>query len=191
MAIPAGVTLATVRFPAPPIQPDAPTTVPYIISATLTPTRRVFHRRTGVELLPVGGMVQGPGTGLALLVPHSEQRGYRNEAGNSIGSWEYDVEVKYRDVSGLPRKLRKRIFIPAGTADVDLLQAQDVTPEDERVTVPVNYTLNDDTSRVETMTEGDRWDVVTSYTYNANGSIATETEVSKFGKLGPVAYTYS
>lgn len=128
MSFPDGVTLCSVTIPASSVWQGGAST----ITATLTPTRTVFHRKTGQQLLPVTGTASGPsGAGLVLLVPHTQQSGYRDAAGNSVGAWEYELLAVYRDSSNVAQTLRKQLRIPLGTTSLNLLSAVDYEPSNE------------------------------------------------------------
>lgn len=124
MAIPAGVTLCTVRLPASVTWQGGSSP----IAATLTPSRTLFHRRSNTPLEAVTGSATGPsGPGLVLLVPHSEQGGYRDAAGNSIASWEWHLTASYRNAANVLVNLRKEFVIPRGVNDIDLTLVADNT----------------------------------------------------------------
>lgn len=134
MAFPDGVTLCEVRLPASATWQGGAST----ITATLTPTRRAFHRKTGVELVAITDSATGPsGAGLAMLVPRSQQGGFRDAAGNSIASWEYDAVVTYRDTANVAQTISKRVRIPSSLESLDILTATDYTPAGDRVEVNV------------------------------------------------------
>ena len=125
MTFPAGVTLCEVTLPASAVWQGGAST----IEATLTPTRAVTHRASNTPLAAVTGSATGPsGPGLVLLVPHGDQGGYRDAAGNSITGWEYDVVATYRDAANVAQTLRKQVRIPRGTTSVNLLSAVDYEP---------------------------------------------------------------
>ena len=128
MSFPDGVTLCEVTLPASATWQGGASA----ISVTATPTRTVFHRKTGQQLTAVTGNASGPsGVGVVLLVPHGHQSGYRDAAGNSISGWEYDVVAEYQDASNTAQTLRKRVRIPVGTQSVNLLSAVDYEADSE------------------------------------------------------------
>lgn len=125
MPFPTGVSLAEVRLPASATWQGGAST----ITATLTPTRSVIHRSSNTPLTAVSGTATGPsGAGLVLLVPHSQQSNFRDAAGNSIASWEYDMVVTYRDTANVLRTVTKQVRIPRSTAVLDVLTAVDYGP---------------------------------------------------------------
>jgi hypothetical protein len=102
------------------------------ITATLTPTRTVFHRKTGQQLSPITGSATGPsGPGLVLLVPHTQQSNYRDADGHSVGGWEYELLATYRDAANKAQTLRKQLRIPRGISSLNLLSAVDYEPANE------------------------------------------------------------
>lgn len=128
MTFPAGVTLCEVTLPASAVYQAGAST----IELTVTPTRVLYHRATGQQLAAVSGSSTGPsGPGVVLLVPHGQQGGYRDAAGNSIGSWEYDVLATYRDASNKLQTLRKQVRIPRSATSVNVLAAVDYEPLQE------------------------------------------------------------
>jgi hypothetical protein len=125
VTFPTGVSLAEVRLPASATWQGGAST----ITATLTPTRSVIHRDSNTPLVAVSGTATGPsGAGLALLVPHSQQGNFRDAAGNSIASWEYDMVVTYRDVANVLRTVTKQVRIPRSMVALDVLTAVDYGP---------------------------------------------------------------
>jgi hypothetical protein len=133
VAFPDGVTLCEATFPASSAWQGGAST----INATLTPTRTVFHRKSGQQLLPVAGSATGPsGAGLKLLVPHGQQSGYRDAAGNSIASWDYELLLTYKDTANVAQTLRKQLKLPRGTTSVNLLAAVDYEPANEFAVLP-------------------------------------------------------
>jgi hypothetical protein len=128
MPFPDGVTLCEVQLPASAVWQGGAST----INVTLTPTRNVFHRKTGELLAPVTGSATGPsGPGLKLLVPHTQQSNYRDAKGNSVGAWEYELLATYRDTANVAQTLRKQLRIPRGTTSLNLLSAIDYEPSNE------------------------------------------------------------
>lgn len=128
MPFPDGVTLCEVLLPASAVWQGGAST----INVTLTPTRSVFHRKTGQLLAPITGSATGPpGPGLVLLVPHTQQSNYRDAAGNSVGAWEYELLATYRDTANVAQTLRKQIRIPRGTTSLNMLSAVDYEPANE------------------------------------------------------------
>lgn len=124
MTFPAGVTLCAVTIPASATWQGGISP----IQATLTPGRAVTHRKSNTPLEAVTGTATGPsGEGLVLLVPHSEQVGYRDASGNSVTGWEYDVVATYHNTSNVLTTVTKQIFIPRGASEVNLLTATDRT----------------------------------------------------------------
>ena len=125
MTFPAGVTLCEVTLPASAVWQGGSSA----ISLTLTPTREVFHRKTGELLAAASGNSTGPsGPGVVLLVPHGQQSYYRDAVGNSIGSWEYDLLATYRDAANVSQTLRKQVRITRGTTSLNVLAAVDYEP---------------------------------------------------------------
>ena len=128
MTFPAGVTLCEVTLPASAVWQGGAST----ITATLTPTRTVVHRASNTPLAAVTGSATGPsGAGLVLLVPHGDQSGYRDAAGNSITGWEYDLVATYRDAANVAQTLRRQVRIPRGATSVSMLSAVDYKPVSE------------------------------------------------------------
>ena len=128
MTFPAGVTLCEVRLPASATWQGGAST----ISATLTPNRAVVHRRTNTPLAAVTGSATGPsGAGLVLLVPHGDQNGYCDAAGNSISGWGYLLEASYRNAANVAVTVRRQVKIPRGAVYLDILSAVDYKAPDE------------------------------------------------------------
>jgi hypothetical protein len=117
MAIPAGISTALVHLDAP---------VSFIgedgrIHATITSSIPLVWAATGT---PIGNFIDmialDPGVPLELNLPHVDQEGFLDGAGNTITGWSYRIEVTYeKDGQNIPFPARD-FQILTGQLEVDL-----------------------------------------------------------------------
>jgi hypothetical protein len=117
MAIPAGISTALVHLDAP---------VSFIgedgrIHATITSSIPLVWAATGT---PIGNFIENvsldPGVPLELNLPHVDQGGFLDGAGNTVTGWSYRIEVTYeKDGQNIPFPARD-FQILSGQLEVDL-----------------------------------------------------------------------
>lgn len=117
MAIPAGISTALVHLDAP---------VSFIgadgrIHATITSSIPLVWAATGT---PIGNFIENvsldPGVPLELNLPHVDQAGFLDGAGNTVTGWSYRIEVTYeKDGQNIPFPARD-FQILVGQLEVDL-----------------------------------------------------------------------
>ena len=117
MALPEGVTTCRV-FKKAPVTFGGGQTQVYL---EITPSVRLIHTATGTPLadfLEVVAPLEG-GVAQASL-PHTDQAGFQDEAGNTFTNWHYTARVRY-EKGGDKKHLPLFAFqIPAGQTEIDL-----------------------------------------------------------------------
>lgn len=121
MAYPAGVSLASITTGSVTdfFGSDA------AITATVTPiikgTTHIVHAATGAVLVP-SPMVftAGQGEGISFTVPHVDQDGWRDGAGNAYKGWAYRVVVAIKSRRGQDMSWTKNVAPVLGQALIDL-----------------------------------------------------------------------
>jgi hypothetical protein len=117
MAIPPGVTTCLVYKKSPVSFGGSAAKV----SLEITPSVRLVHTATGTPLADFVDLVApAEGTVAQLLLPHSNQPGFQDEAGNAYTNWSYTAKVKY-EKGGASKHLPPQSFqIVQGQKEVDL-----------------------------------------------------------------------
>lgn len=117
MALPAGVTTCLVFKKAPVSFGGGQAKV----SLTITPSVRLVHSATGVPLADFVEKIDPSEGGVAqVMLPHTDQAGFQDEAGNAFVNWHYSARVEYQ--KGNDKKLLPltTFQIPAGQTEIDL-----------------------------------------------------------------------
>jgi len=117
MVLPAGVTTCLVFKKAPVSFGGSQAK----IFLEVTPSVRLVHTETGTPLVDFLESVAPIEGGVAqMMLPHTAQAGFQDEAGNSFINWHYTARVRY-EKGGDKRHLPLVTFqIPEGQAEIDL-----------------------------------------------------------------------
>ena len=117
MATPAGVTTCLVYKKAPVSFGGGQATV----ALEVAPSMRLVHTATGTPFADFIETVTPAEGGVAqLALPHTEQDGFQDEAGNAVKNWHYAARIRFKrgkDEKHLPVVTFQ---IPAGQAEIDL-----------------------------------------------------------------------
>ena len=117
MALPVGVTTATITFGVP-----VSFTGSFVRSTvSVVPSATLIHAATGTPLINfLEDVVLTEGTAGQFVLPHTDQTGFVDESGNSYQNWYYTATVTYSTNKGtLP--VRTKVFqLPTGQTTVDL-----------------------------------------------------------------------
>lgn len=117
MVLPAGVTTCLVFKKAPVTFGGGQAKV----SLEVTPSVRLIHTATGTPLADFIETVEpADGTPAQVLLPHTDQAGFQDEAGNAFTNWHYTARVRF-EKTGDKRHLPLTTFqIPIGQTEIDL-----------------------------------------------------------------------
>jgi len=117
MVLPAGVTTCLVSKKAPVSFGGGQAKV-YL---EVTPSVRLVHTETGTPLVDFLESVAPIEGGVAqMMLPHTDQAGFQDEAGNAFTNWHYTARVRY-EKGGDKRHLPLVTFqIPTGQTEIDL-----------------------------------------------------------------------
>ena len=117
MAIPPGVTTCLVYKKAPVSFGGSSAKV----HLEITPSVRLIHTATGTPLADFVELVApAEGSVAQLLLPHSNQPGFQDEAGNAFTNWTYTAKVKY-EKGGVFKHVPPQSFqLAQGQTEVDL-----------------------------------------------------------------------
>lgn len=117
MAIPPGVTTCLVYKKAPVSFGGSSAKV----SLEITPSVRLIHTATGTPLADFVELVApAEGSVAQLLLPHTNQSGFQDEAGNAFTNWTYTAKVKY-EKGGVFKHVPPQSFqLAQGQTEVDL-----------------------------------------------------------------------
>ena len=118
MALPAGVTTALVYKKAPVSFGGSQAKV----LLEITPSVRLIHTATGTPLADYVESVNPEEGGVAqVLLPHTDQAGFQDEAGNAFINWHYTARIRYEKAGHQPKTLPLQSFqVPSGQAEADL-----------------------------------------------------------------------
>jgi len=118
MVLPAGVTTCLVFKNAPVGFGGAAGGVEFEI----TPSVRLVHTATGTPLVDFIESVAPADGGVAqILLPHTDQDGFQDEAGNAFKNWHYTARVRLKRTGNQPKHEPLFDFqLPAGQVSVDL-----------------------------------------------------------------------
>jgi hypothetical protein len=122
MALPVGVSTCEIRFGSP---ASGFAGEPVSVSLSVTPTATLIWESTGqpvIDFTITGAAVEGvPGT---VNLPHVDQAGFRDQAGNTVTHWAYVISGSWK--SGSQAKSFRRVVQPlVGQTSIDL----DLVPE--------------------------------------------------------------
>ena len=117
MVLPAGVTTCLAFKKAPVTFGGGQAKV----SLEVTPSVRLIHTATGTPLADFIEVVEpADGTPAQVLLPHTDQAGFQDEAGNAFTNWHYTARVRF-EKSNDKRHLPLTTFqLPSGQTEVDL-----------------------------------------------------------------------
>ena len=117
MVLPAGVTTCLVFKKAPVTFGGGQAKV----SLEVTPSVRLIHTATGTPLADFIEVVEpADGTPAQVLLPHTDQAGFQDEAGNAFTNWHYTARVRF-EKSNDKRHLPLTTFqLASGQTEVDL-----------------------------------------------------------------------
>jgi hypothetical protein len=117
MSLPAGVTTATV-FKKAPVTFGGGQAKVYL---EVTPSVALVHTETGTPLVDFVEVVEPLDGGIAQVsLPHTDQTGFQDQAGNAFTNWHYTARIRFEKGS-VSKKLPLVAFqIPAGQSSLDL-----------------------------------------------------------------------
>lgn len=126
MVLPAGVTTALVYKKAPVSFGGSQAKV----LLEITPSVRLIHSETGTPLADYVESVNPEEGGVAqVLLPHTDQPGFQDEAGNAFVNWHYTARIRYEKNGHQPKTLPLQSFqVPSGQTEVDLSLIPHGTP---------------------------------------------------------------
>jgi hypothetical protein len=126
MVLPAGVTTALVYKKAPVSFGGSQAKV----LLEITPSVRLVHSATGTPLADYVEQVNPEEGGVAqVLLPHTDQAGFQDEAGNAFVNWHYTARIRYEKNGHQPKTLPLQSFqVPSGQTEVDLSLIPHGTP---------------------------------------------------------------
>ena len=117
MALPAGVTTCLV-FKKSPVSFGGGQAK---ISLEVTPSVRLIHTETGTPLVDFLEAVAPIEGGVAqMMLPHTSQAGFQDEAGNAFVNWHYTARVRYEKGSDKRHLPLVTFQIPEGQTEIDL-----------------------------------------------------------------------
>jgi len=117
MALPAGVTTCLVSKKAPVSFGGGQAKV-YL---EVTPSVRLVHTATGTPLADFIETVDPLAGGVAqIILPHTDQLGFQDEAGNAFINWHYTARIRYEKGNDKKHLPLTTFQIPSGQSEVDL-----------------------------------------------------------------------
>ena len=117
MVLPAGVTTCLV-FKKAPVSFGGGQAKVYL---EVTPSVRLVHTATGTPLADFLESVTPAEGGVAQMqLPHTDQAGFQDEAGNAFTNWHYTARVRYEKGNDKKHLALTTFQIPAGQTEVDL-----------------------------------------------------------------------
>lgn len=118
MVLPAGVTTALVYKKAPVSFGGASGGV----EIDITPSVRLVHTATGTPLTDfIESVTPGESSVAQIALPHTDQPGFQDEAGNAFINWHYTARIRLTKQGNQPKTLPLHTFqIPAGQTEIDL-----------------------------------------------------------------------
>jgi hypothetical protein len=118
MVLPAGVTTALVYKKAPVSFGGSSGGV----EIEVTPSVRLIHTETGTPLVDfIEAVSPAEGTAVQVMLPHTDQPGFQDEAGNTFTNWHYTARVRLKKQGQQPKTEPLFSFqIPSGQAEIDL-----------------------------------------------------------------------
>ena len=117
MALPAGVTTASVILKAPVAFDGTPGKV-YL---ELKPNVRVVHAESGTTLADWMTTLKADENGtISILLPHTDQTGFLDESGAPVVNWSYTANIRY-DLSGQVVSTAPKVFaLISSVTELDL-----------------------------------------------------------------------
>ena len=117
MVLPAGVTTCLVSKKAPVSFGGGQAKV-YL---EITPSVRLVHTATGTPLADFIETVSPLEGGVAqIILPHTNQPGFQDEAGNAFTNWHYTARVRYEKGNDKKHQPLTTFQLPVGQSEVDL-----------------------------------------------------------------------
>ena len=117
MPLPAGVTTCLVSKKAPVSFGGGQAKV-YL---EITPSVRLVHSATGTPLADFIEAVDPLEGGVAqVILPHTDQPGFQDEAGNAFTNWHYTARARYQKGTDTKHLPLTTFQIPAGQTEIDL-----------------------------------------------------------------------
>lgn len=117
MVLPAGVSTCLV-FKKAPVSFGGGQAKVYL---EVTPSVRLVHTATGTPLADFLESVQPAEGGVAQMqLPHTDQPGFQDEAGNAFTNWHYTARVRYEKGNDKKHLPLTTFQIPSGQTEVDL-----------------------------------------------------------------------
>jgi len=87
----------------------------------VTPSVRLVHTETGTPLVDFLESVAPIEGGVAqMMLPHTSQAGFQDEAGNAFINWHYTARIRYEKGNDKKHLALTTFQIPAGQTEVDL-----------------------------------------------------------------------
>jgi hypothetical protein len=127
MALPAGITTATVTFGSPvTFAGDNSVTT----TVTITPSTNITHAATGVPIVAFTETVAAAsGAAGQIALPHVDQNGFVDQSGAAYKMWYYTATIFYAHTSDT-RIITKTFQVLVGqtTVDLDLVPAGNAQP---------------------------------------------------------------
>ena len=117
MAIPAGVTTCLVYKKAPVSFVGGQATV----LLEVTPSMRLVHTATGTPFADFIETVTPAEGGVAqLALPHTDQDGFQDEAGNAVKNWHYTARIRFKRAKDEKHLPAVTFQLVAGQTEIDL-----------------------------------------------------------------------
>lgn len=186
MALPVGVTTATITFGVP-----VSFTGAFVRSTvSVVPSAPLVHSATGTPLVNfLEDVVTTEGTSGQFVLPHTDQTGFVDESGNSYQNWYYTATITYAtDKGSLPA--RTKVFqLTSGQTlvDLDLIPAGAPVLPYTAPTATVS-SVNGRTGAV-TIQDGDLPERLSDEALSATYGLANPTLVVTYNGDGSVAST--
>lgn len=117
MALPVGVTTATITFGVP-----VSFTGAFVRSTvSIVPSAPLVHTATGTPLINfLEDVIVSEGTSGQFVLPHTDQTGFADESGNSYQNWYYTATITYSTDKGTLPARTKVFQLTSGQTLVDL-----------------------------------------------------------------------
>lgn len=118
MVLPAGVTTCLVFMKAPVSFGGAAGGV----EVEITPSVRLVHTETGTALVDfIESVSPAEGSVAQVMLPHTDQSGFQDSAGNAFTNWHYTARVRLKKQGHQPKHEPLFEFqIPSGQTEIDL-----------------------------------------------------------------------
>ena len=130
MALPAGVSTATVTI-NPPVTHEGE---PLSVVAYVEPSHAVIHSATGVALAKLTTTTKAAsGAAVTLTLPHTDQPGFVDTSGQVFTGWAYTIRVDLVGADGRTQYVYKTFQVPVGTVSLDYMVIISGTPSDPLV----------------------------------------------------------